>query len=267
MALGLSPAAPTSPLQRTQEALQKSFSQLSSLRRIGRASDDGAALAISETLRAAERSLAQGERGFSDGISLARTAESGLGEIGEQLGRLRELSVQAGNSILGDTERHALQAEADAITAEITRVSESTQFNGQKLLNGDAQGAGAVTLRDGSASDDVVQVSIDDSGAAALGLDGFDVSDPASLEQVDQAMRQVSSTRSDLGAFSNRLESGIRNLQTQRENTAAANSRLVDADVAKATAELARSQILQQMQVSAQSQANIAAGTALFLLR
>ncbi|MCP4005292.1 MAG: flagellin FliC [bacterium] len=266
MGIGLEIAARTSPMERTQNALHKTFSQLSSLKRVNSASDDASALARSENLRAFERALAQGERNLNDGVSLTQTAESGLGQIGEQLSRLRELSVQAGSPVLDDTGRAALQSEADAITSEITRLSKATQFNGQGLLTGELSGSNAVTLRDGSA-EGAIQLSIADSSADALGLAGFDVTDPASLENIDSAMTSINSSRAELGAFGNRLESGIHNLQAQRENTAAANSRLVDADVAKATAELAKNQVQQEFQIAVSAQANILSGAALHLLR
>jgi flagellin len=267
MALGIGPLTRSNSLDRTQEALKKTFAQLSSLKRITAARDDAAGLAISENLRAAERSFTQGERNLADGISLARTAEGGLSGISDMLVRMRELSVQAGNGALDDSARAAIQTEFDALGAEITRTSEATQFGGRGLLNGEIAGANSVQLRDGTDSGQMLEISVDSASAASLGVQGLDASDPATLDTIDQALGAVSSARGDLGATQNRLESGIRNLQNIRENTAAANSRIADADVAEVAAELTKQQILQQMQISVEVQANISAGLALQLLR
>ena len=267
-AITLAPAAvgKTRELDATQRALEKTFERLSSGKLLNRASDDAAALAISETLRAAERSLQQGVRNLSDGVSVVRTAEGGLSQASEITSRLRELAVQAGSSTVTDVGQQAIQAEFDQLTSELSRLSETTTFNGQKLLNGDTSGVDALTVRDGTDAGDVVQVSIEDQSAEALGLAGLQADDPEALDAIDQALSQISSTRAELGAAETRLESGIDNLRTIAENTSAANSRIRDTDFAQAAAERAKNQILQQFQVAVQGQANVAASTALALL-
>ena len=267
MALTIGPNTSTTGVAKARESLAKRLNQLSSGQRITRAGDDAAGLAISENMRAAERALAQGQRNLSDGISLARTAESSLAEASNIVARMRELTVQAGNGVLGDQERASIQNEFDQLAQEITRISDATEFSGRKLLNGDASGPGAVTLRDGTGGDDVVQISIQDHSAQSLSLEGRDVTDPSTLDALDDALNSISSTRAELGAVERRLETGIRNLETARENTAAANSRIRDADFAMAAAELATSQILEQVAVATAVQANISALTALDLLR
>ncbi len=267
MALTIGPNTSTTLLERAREATAKRLKQLSSGQRITRAGDDAAGLAISESLRATERAFAQGQRNLSDGISLARTAEGSLSQASELVIRMRELTVQAGNGALGDAEKASIQAEFDQLAEEVTRISESTEFNGRKLLNGDSSGAGAVTLRDGTGGDDVVQISIGDHSAQSLSLEGRDVTDPSTLDALDAALSTISGTRGELGAVERRLESGIRNLETARENTAAANSRIRDADFAMAAAGLATSQILEQAAVAMAVQANISAFAALDLLR
>jgi flagellin len=262
----IGPTSSLRGLRETQDAIQRTFEKLSSGRRINQASDDAASLAISENLRALERGFQQGVRNLSDGISAARTAEGALSESSELVSRMRELAVQAGNGALGETEQAAIQAEFDQLSAEVTRIAEGTTFNGRNLLNGETSGAGAITLRDGSGGDDVVQVSIDDQSAAALGLQGLDVTDGNTLAALDGALQQISSTRGDLGAAESRLESGISNLESIQENTAAARSRISDTDFAVAAAERARNQILQQAQISTQVQANVTASLALHLL-
>jgi flagellin len=255
------------PLRQTQEALTRSFAQLSSARRITQASDDAAGLAISEKLRAADRSFQQAERNLSDGISLTRTAEGAIQESTDITIRLRELAVQSQNGVVDEAGQRAIQSEFDQLTSELTRVAETTRFNGQQLLNGDTSGAGAVNVNDGNSSGNVVQVSIPDLRAGALGLEGQQARDPAVLDRLDQALTQLQSARGDLGAAESRLSSGIENVRQIRENTAAAGSRIADADFAQVTADRTRNQIQQQVQTAVQGQANISAGLALQLLR
>ena len=266
MALTIGQNTSTTSIDRARQLLEKSLNQLSSGQRITRAADDAASLAISENMRAAERAFAQGQRNLSDGISLARTAEGSLSEVSELVSRLRELTVQAGNGALGNDARAAIQSEFDQLSQEITRISESSDFNGRKLLNGDSSGAGAVTLRDGTGGNDVVQISLQDHSAQKLAIEGRDVTDPSTLDALDAALNTISSSRAELGSVERRLESGIRTLETARENTAAANSRIRDADFATAAAGLAASQILEQAAVATAAQANISALTALDLL-
>jgi flagellin len=251
-----------------QRDLQKSLAKLSSARRIDRAADDAAGLAISENLQAAVRSFRQGERNLSDGLSVARTAEGGLTEASEIVSRLRELSIQAQNGTVGEEGRAAIQNEFDQLTSELTRIAQTTRFNGRNLLNGESSGTDAITVRDGTdTSEDAVEISIDDVTAAGLGVDGLSASDGATLAQLDQALTTLSSTRASVGAAESRLSAGIANLRSVEENTEAARSRIQDTDFAATTAEKTRSQILLQSSVATQAQANISASAALSLLR
>jgi flagellin len=267
MGLRINATKPLDALRQNQLRIERAFERLSSGKRINRASDDAAGLAISEKLRAVERALQQGQRNLGDGISLARTAEGGLSEISNTLGRLRELAVQAGNGTLGDAERNAIQAEMSQLTDEISRIAGATQFNGKTLLNGDASGAGAVTLRDGTGADEVVQISIADRSAEGIGVADLNVNDPDALQKIDDALSLVSGSRAELGSVEGRLRSAIRSLEVQHENIAAANSRIRDADIAAEAANRAKALLLQHMGVAMQAQANISASTALFLLR
>lgn len=268
MGIKINPMDSSARIEQTRRALHKTLSQLSSAKRITTAGDDAAGLAISENLRAAERAFHQGVRNLSDGISVSQTAQGAFSEISSNLARLRELSVQAGNGTLDDGQKAAIQAEYDQLSSEITRIADSTTFGGRRLLNGEVSGTGAITLRDGSGgSSDALQISIGDVTAGALGVEGLAVTDGATLEKLDEALAQVSREQGELGAVENRLRSGIRNLQNTIENTAAANSRIRDTDFAKASADRAKNQILEQMQVSVQAQANISASMALFLLQ
>jgi flagellin len=267
MSLKIGPHTTRSGVERAHEALQKAMAQLSSGSRITRAGDDAAGLAISEQLSAAERTYAQGQRNLSDGISVTRTAEGALGSVSEIATRMRELAVQAGNGALGDDAVATIQKEYDSLAQEVTRISGATEFSGRNLLNGDTSGGGSITLRDGSGGSGLVQVSIADHSAGALGVEGRNVSESSTLDAIDRALTTISTTRADLGAAERRLETGIRNLQTIRENTLAARSRVRDADFAEAASEHARGQILERASIATQAQANISAKTVLDLLR
>ncbi len=267
MAIRIGNDLSTRSLRQSQEALQKTFAQLSSAKRITQAADDAAGLAISEKLRAAERSFQQAERNLSDGISLTRTAEGAIQEQTDITIRLRELAVQAQNGVIDEAGQQALQNEFDQLTSELSRIAETTRFNGQKLLNGETSGAGAVTVNDGNGSGSVVQVSISDLRAVALGLEGQSVRDPNVLERLDQTITRLNSTRGEIGAAESRLKSGIENVRQIRENTLAAGSRIADADFAQVTANKARNQIQLQIGTAVQAQANISSALALSLLR
>jgi len=266
MAIGIGNSVSTRSLRSSQEALQKTLSQLSSAKRITQAGDDAAGLAISEKLRATERSFQQAERNLSDGISVLRTAEGGFEEASGITRRLRELSIQAQNGTVSEEGQQAIQAEFDQLTSELTRIAEATQFNGRTLLNGEASGAGAIAVNDGNESGSVVEVSIPDVRAGALGLDGLQARDGATLDQIDQALSSLSSARGDLGAADNRLRSAISNVSSQRISTAAANSRIADADFAQVTADQTKNALQRDFATSVQAQANISAGRALALL-
>jgi flagellin len=268
MAIQIGRVLSVKDLAASQTALQKSLSRLSSGQRITQAGDDAAGLAISEKLRATERSFAQAERNLSDGISLTRTADGALGQQTEITIRLRELAVQAQNGTLDDASRGSIQREFDQLTSEITRIAEATRFGGRNLLNGEASGAGAFTIRDGTSSDGsgVVSIALPDARSDALGLAGLQASDGATLDRLDEALQSLSSTRGDLGAAESRLASATENVRVSRETTSAALSRIRDTDFAQASAESARAQIQQRIQVAVQVQANISAGTALRLL-
>ncbi len=263
-------------LSKTGGALQKSLAQLSSGLRINRASDDAAGLAISENLKAQIRSLGQAERNANDGISLLQTAEGAMNEVQGIMGRMRELAVQASSDTLSNTERGYAQQEFSALMSEIDRIASVTEFNGTKLLDGTATSIEfQVGIND--TANDRISVSIADmttatlgTGAGATALSTLDISTKAgaqaALDVVDDAITDVSSGRADVGAVENRLQITVSNLGSARENLSAANSRIRDADVAQATAELTRNTILQQAGVSVLAQANQAPQLALSLL-
>ncbi len=259
-------------LGKTRFELSRTLEKLSSGERINRAGDDAAGLAISENLKAQIRGLGQAERNAEDGVSLVQIAEGALAEISNILIRLRELSVQAASDTIGRTERKFLNVEFEQLTSEIDRIANSTEFNRVPLLNG----TGAVfDIQIGTRNDPIsdrltFDASSADVNVAALGLNLASVADKISsqnsLSSIDQAIVSVSAIRADFGALQNRLQSTINNIQVSIENLSAANSRVRDADIAKETAELTRSNILVQAGTSVLAQANTSSRNALQLI-
>jgi flagellin len=224
----------------------KNMEKLSSGLRINRAGDDAAGLAISEKMRGQIRGLEQAARNSQDAISLIQTAEGALNETHSILQRMRELVVQAGNT--GTNEAEDLQAIQDEITElinEIDGIATRTQFNGKNLLDGSyASGTADLTFQIGANTTQQITLNINDMQSSALGttgtVDTIDVTDFAStsfdtqLTIIDEAIEEVSSERSNLGAYQNRLEHTINNLNNAAENLTAAESRIRDVDYALA---------------------------------
>ena len=257
-------------------ALSKSVQRLSSGLRINSAADDAAGLSISEKLTAQIRSISVAVRNSQDGISLSQVAEGGLTEIGSILTRMRELAEQSSNGTLGTSERSALDNEYAQLISEIDRISNVTEFNGIKLLDGSQSGTG-VTLQVGfqNTANDRINFF---SGVAAtdtsnLGITGIfatvSSADNAqsALTQIDAAISTVAQRRGTLGAIQNRLDSTISNLRVASENLTSANSRIRDADFAYETAQFTKNQILVQAATSILAQANVLPQNALQLLR
>jgi flagellin len=254
--------------------LTTSVARLSSGLRINSAKDDAAGLAISEKIRSQVRSIQVAIRNSQDGISLAQTTEGGLQEIGNILGRMRELSEQAANGTLGSSERDSLDAEYQQLKTEITRISNATEFAGIKLLDGSKSTAG-VTLQVGfqnvAANDRITFFSgIGATTAATLSLMAdIKTVDTAqsNLDMVSSAIGTVASNRGTLGAVMSRLESTIANLRVTSENLTSADSSIRDADFAYESAQFTKNQILVQAANAMVAQANVLPQAALQLLR
>jgi flagellin len=267
-------------LSKTTSALTTNFAKLSSGMRINTAGDDAAGLAISERMKSQIRSLSQAERNANDGASLLQTAEGALNENSGILIRMRELSMQASNGTLGDSEKDALQTEFKQLTDEIDRIANVTEFNGQKLLDGSAAGGITFQVGIGTGSNDKITATIDTMTAASYGKDpdgatinlaelaiGGDDADPAAaLEAIDKAIAANSSSRAQIGATQNRLAVTVSNLQSANTNLAAANSRIRDVDVAEESAQMTKNNILSQAGISVLAQANQLPSMALKLL-
>jgi flagellin len=247
--------------------LSGNFSRLSSGLRIASASDDAAGLGISERMRAQIRSFGVAGRNAQDGQSLAQTAEGAMQEVSNNLSRMRELAVQSANGTLNATDRATLDSEFQQLSSEIDRIATQTTFNGVNLLDGSTT---SIDIQVGVNSGETLSVTLADSTAATLGINGLDVTSVTNsntaLAAIDTAIDSISTNRGTLGATQNRMASAIASIATARENLAAAESRIRDVDVAQETADLTRNSILQQAAVSVLSQANTQPQLALSLL-
>jgi len=249
-------------LNQSNSAQKSSLEKLASGTRIAKSADDAAGLAISEKMRAQIRSIRQDTRNANDGISMIQTAEGGMNEIGNILVRFRELSIQAASDTVGDSERVFIDKEVQQLKGEIDRISQSTEFNGRKLLAGESSDIEIQIGLGNKPEADRFKFDLASTNVAAdrLGVGSLTVADKGSaqsnLETIDSALNTLSSSRANLGAMQNRLQSAVNNLAIYDENLSAARSRISDIDMASETAELAKNNILTQSGVSVLSQAN-----------
>ena len=262
------------------DRLALSVERISSGIRINRAAYDAAGLGISDALRSDIRALRQAVRNSNDGIALINVAEGALNEQSSILIRLRELASQAATGTVGSTERATIQLEFNALRNEIDRISATTQFNGQGLVDGSL----ASTVS--SANQVLIQVGID-SGAnsrinlneqinltavtsSSLGIDTLSVTAAAqaltTLDTINTAISKVTQARGQVGAVQNRLTRSVGNLSVSIENLQAAESSIRDADIAKEIADLTRNQILVQSATAMVGQANLIPQSILLLL-
>ena len=267
-------------LGNNNDRLSQSVERISSGLRINRASDDAAGLAISEGLRSDIRALRQAVRNSNDGISLVNITEGALNEQGSMLIRLRELASQAATGTTGSTERATIQLEFNSLRNEIDRITATTEFNGQKLIDGSLASSIAST------SQVFIQVGIDNSvnsqinlneqinlkavTASALSIDTLSVTTStaalSALDGIANAISSVTATRGQVGAVQNRLIRSISNLSISVENLSAADSQIRDADIAEEVALLTRNQILVQASTAMVGQANLIPQSILQLL-
>ncbi len=270
---------------------QSSLEKLSSGLRINKAGDDAAGLAISEKMRGQIRGLEMASKNAQDGISLIQTAEGALNESHSILQRMRELTVQAGNTGTQEADDlQAIQDEIDQLSEELDGISSRTEFNGKTLLNGSYAVSGTnkegLTFQIGANEGQQLSVNIESMAASGLGLasgsgavtmDKLSVSGFAgasgkaafdgAIKSIDEAIKQVSTQRSALGAVQNRLEHTINNLGASQENLTAAESRIRDVDMAKEMMEFTKNNILNQAAQSMLAQANQQPQGVLQLLR
>lgn len=259
-------------LNKVSKESQESFSKLSSGSRITKAADDAAGLAISEKLKAEIRSTQQANRNANDAVSMVQVAEGGLNETSNILTRMRELAVQSSSDTVGDVERGMSNLEYQQLKTEMDRISQVTEFNGKKLLNGEGDKYEFQVGTKGDEFQDRIgfDASAVNSGIESLGVSSLDISSKEgsqeSLASLDSAIEKVSSQRAVLGSLQNRLASTSNNLQTSAENMSAANSRIRDVDYAEETAKQARNQIITAAGTSVLAQANVSGQNALKLI-
>ncbi|WP_432830359.1 flagellin [Dactylosporangium sp. CA-092794] len=267
----------------TDTQMSKSLEKLSSGYRINRAADDAAGLSISEGLRSQIGGLKVAVRNAQDGISVVQTAEGALTETHSILQRMRDLSVQAASTGSQDSDaRAAAQTEFSQLNLELDRIATTTSFGGQKLLDTSGSNAYLGTFQVGANGAAADQIGVDlssnvfGSGAAVsgfdsngLGLASIDLTSAgtAAIDTIDAAIKGVSTARATLGAYQNRFEHTINNLNVAVENLSASESRIRDTDMAEEMVSFTRSQILTQAGTSMLAQANQAPQNVLSLLR
>jgi flagellin len=253
----------------------KAMEKLSSGYRVNRAADDAAGLAISEKMRGQIGGLAQAQRNANDAISLVQTAEGALNEVHSMLQRVRDLRVQYDSGTLSTDDKAAIESEVKALGTEISDITTKTEFNDINLLSS----ASALSFQVGANSGETISVAavtlsaaIGSGGTGGLseviafsaGATGFS---GVSLDALDNAIKNVSTKRSDFGAVQNRLEHRLNNLATYQENLVASESRIRDVDMASEMVNFTKLGILQQAGTSMLAQANQAPQGVLSLLR
>lgn len=260
----------------SQVALGTAMARLSSGLRVNTAKDDAAGLAIADRMDTQSRGMTVAIRNANDGISLTQTAEGALTNIGNMLQRMRELTVQAGNTTYTGGDISALNKEFSQLGAEVGRIMSATQFNGKAVLVSDASAGFSFQVGANNGTDQGISIGSADiyigagdvasavasAGAAtgaltlATGSAGATNANSALLNTIDNALKTVNEKRSSLGAIQSRFDNTIANLQTSIENQSAARGRIVDADFATESAALSRAQILQQASTAMIAQAN-----------
>jgi flagellin len=256
-------------LSATQDQQAKSLEKLSSGFRINRAADDAAGLAISEGLRSQVGGLKQASRNAQDGISVVQTSEGALTEVHSILQRVRDLGVQAGNDSNNAKAREAITTEVGQLGDELTRIANSTNFNGTDLLKG-----GELNFQVGAgstAANDVITIDSPDISALGAAVKALTFTDSttslASIDAIDTEIETVSTARANLGAIQNRLEHTVNNLNVAVENLSASESRIRDTDMASEMMNMTRAQVLSQAGTAMLAQANQGPQGVLQLLR
>ena len=258
-------------LAQSTGSLSTSMQRLSSGLRVNTAKDDAAGLAIAERMNAQVKGMNVAIRNANDGISLAQTAEGALGKVGDALQRMRELAVQSANGSNSADDRANLDEEYQELAAEVTRVLTGTKFNGTNLLNTSA----SLTFQVGADNVTTDQIDIDTTdltaGSGVTAVVGGAIATSsgalAAMDDLDNAIDEITTARATFGAKQNRFDSVIASLQISSENLAASRGRIMDANFAVETSNLSRGQILQQAGTAMVAQANQLPQGVLSLLR
>ena len=251
----------------SQAMMQTSMARLSSGLRVNSARDDAAGLAIATRMDAQVRGMNVAVRNAADAISLSQTAESGIGQATDVLQRMRELAVQAANGVNSSGDLANIDTEYQALNSEVTRIFSATEFNGLEVLGADA---GAITFQVGANNTADNQITITTTaltGSAPAGALTTVAGAQAAIDAIDTAIDTLTTERANYGAIQSRFESAINVLRSSSENQAAAQGRIMDADFAAETANLTKTQILQQAGVAMIAQANQAPQNVMRLLQ
>ena len=265
-------------LTKNERAMSQTMERLSTGQRINSAGDDAAGLAISSRMTSQINGLNVAVRNANDAISMIQTADGAMIEMSNMLQRMRELAVQASTGTNSSTDVTALQTEFTALRDEIFRVVENTQWNGTNLLDGDVDGStndAAVAFQVGANASQTITVDFGDFETAvdmgsnftsSLAMASASAAN-TNIGYIDTALTALNTQRATFGAAINRLEYAADNLSNVSQNTSASRSRILDADYAAETTELARTQIIQQAGTAMLSQANQQAQSVLALLK
>lgn len=264
----------------SNDSIMKNMEKLSSGERINRAGDDASGLAVSEKMRSQIRGLNQASKNIQNGVSFIQTTEGYLNETTDILQRVRELAVQSANGIYSDEDRMQIQVEVSQLVAEVDRIASQAQFNGMNMLTGRfaQDGEGIMQFQIGANVDQNTRVFIGTMTATSLGLKGaqggdeqISISSPdeanMTLATIDEALKNVTKQRADLGAYQNRFEMAAKGINIAAENTQAAESRIRDTDMASEMVEFTKNQILTQAGTAMLAQANSQSQTVLALLQ
>ncbi|MCB2198212.1 flagellin [bacterium] len=249
---------------RTQGELDQALTRLSSGLRINYSWDDPAGLAVSERFRAQISSMTEAERNANYNVNLMATAEGALSVIDEKLVRMRALAVQASNGALTSTDRNSLDVEFQQLRSEITRIASTTNYNNLNLLDGSLSGSPGLKFHIGTyntSGQDYYYVTLANMTSSALGISSLDLTDTinaqTAITSIDTAIDTKDTERTRIGAYVERLQNTILNLQIGRENATASESTIRDADIAEEMSNFTRAQILMQTGVSMLAQANM----------
>ena len=280
-------------LARNERSMNTAMERLSTGQRINSASDDAAGLAIGSRMTSQIRGLETGIRNAADAISMINTADGALIEVTNMLQRMRELALQASNGTTTEADRNYLNSEYQNLVSEIERIAVNTEWNGRAILDGSANATGdsTVAFQVGANGGQTVAVNFgnisQDSGSGATVFETFETSGTmtagsfisaqttasaittatAAITKIDSAITAVNSQRATFGAAMNQLTYAVDNLSNVRVNAEASRSRIMDADYAVETSELARTQIIQQAGTAMLAQANQLPQTVLSLLQ
>ena len=261
-------------LMASSNSLQEAMERLSTGKKINSAADDAAGFAIAESMTAQIRGLSMAAKNASDALGLLKVVENATNDVTDILQRVRELAVQAQSGTNGSTDLEFLQKEANALFAEIDRISSDTTYNNKAYLS--STDAGAIDIQVGYTDGDIITITTQDVKTDQLGnatdklndgTDYLDIASSGALQVISDAIDQVAGYKADWGAGQNRLEYTVSNLMNVVEFTSAARSRIQDADFALEAAKLSKAQVLQQSGAAMLAQANAAPQLALQLLK